>query len=426
MKTIPADLLVDIEAGTVCTLILVTLTNGTVYGFTDHDAPLTVNGQTYVPVAGNCAIKLNLTSDASVSKQDMTSQWLPIASEADLLEGLYDFAQVNVQLASWKDPSFGSVTIFAGRIGRISWTDQGFTASAFSNMWQLQQNIGIEFTANCRHKFGAQQDPQGVAGCLYNASNQIYDGAIISDIINAVEFRVGINATVPGTPNSPNAPSLSATAVFPSTSGGAQYLAPTEGTPYSYSVSAIVDGIESAPSPISSIYIDDTIVNPNGLTWNTLFTGELPMDAIGATVTLNWNAIPNASAYNVYGRTSQTLLATVTGTTYTDNGSGSGGTIAPPYGDFFANGFVTMTSGQAKGLSREVKFCHSGRLQLWLPFERPVASGDTFQIQVGCVKTTSACEYKFNNLVNFGGFPGIKPQVLYTAPHTSTGAVVKK
>jgi len=661
MKNIPAALLTALESGQVATLITVTLTNGTVYGYTDHDAPLTVNGQLYVPIAGQSVLKMNLTSDASVSTQDVVAAWTPVISEQALLEGLYDFAAVEFALCawgtaqasysqtvladkpvafwmlnetsgtvaadssgngyngtytggftlgqpgipaggngvkfdgstgyvvaplvttatasatleawvnfdnqsalhgpfvelgtatlsgggngysmgcgngaydiasndfislyeskSWNTPasavpiptagwhhcvivigansqttyyldgiqvgtnsnsviiaptgnsylatdylgnsdryfggllsncavyntalsaariqahynagmgllqsdasSLGSVTVFGGRIGRVSYIDKAFTAQAFSNMWSLSQNIGIEFTANCRHKFGATQDPQGVGGCFYNASGQVYQGAIVGEIINEVEFYVGMNSATPATPNSPNAPSLSATPVFPSTSGGTQYLAPTEGTPYAYSVSAIVDGVESPSSPISVIY---TTLSIQGLPtfWQSLFQAVLPGNAVGSTITVSWNAVADATAYNIYGRDSQTLLATVTGTSWTDNGSASGGTINPPYGDFFSNGFLTMTSGQANGLSREVKFCHSGKLQLWLPFERPVAVGDTFNVQVGCIKTTSACQYKFNNLLNFGGFPGIRPQVLYTTPTTGTGSAVKK
>lgn len=427
MKTIPSALQADIEAGYIASLLLVTLADGTVYGYTDHDNPLTVDSQLYTPTVGSATLKLNLTTDASVSNQDVTSIWTPIISEQAVLEGKYDFAKISVSLASWKNPQYGSVSMFAGRIGKIVYQDKGFTATAFSNMWNLNQNIGIEFTANCRHKFGATQDPQGVAGCNYNASGQIYQGAIVGTIINAVEFYVGINAQTPATPNSPNAPTLSATPVFPSTSGGVQYLAPTEGAPYSYSVSAIVGGVESPTSPISSIYTTLAIAGPPTF-WQSIFQAVLPGNAMGSTITLAWNAVPNATAYNIYGRFNQTLLATVSGSTltWTDNGSGSGGTVDPPYGDFFSQGFLTMTSGQANGLSREVKFCHSGKLQLWLPLERPVAVGDTFNIQVGCVKTASACQYKFNNLINFGGFPGIKPQALYTTPQTGTGSQVKK
>ncbi len=640
MKTIAPALLAAIESGTVATLIKVTLTNGAIYGYTDHDAPLTVDGQEYVPIAGQSVLKMNLTSDATVSTQDVVAGWTPVLSEQAVLEGLYDFAQVEYALCSWVAPPsyaqtilgdqpraywpldettgtvaydksgnglngtiepgvtlgqpgipgapgamlfngssgyidvpassllcpltegsveawvkinnysaigdwvstgenggyrvrslsgsasivysnanqlsspsalptgyvhvvvtfsasgsqiyqngvlvasggaaysqsagtaalhigaciqyreyfngllsnvaiydmplsaaqvsnhynagmdfsalrLSAIPIFGGRIGKITYIDKGFSAQAFSNMWNLSQYIGIEFTANCRHKFGATQDPQGVGGCFYNASGQVYQGAIVGSIINAVEFYVGMNANVPATPNSPTPPQLSATPVLPSQSGGTQYLAPTEGAPYSYSVSAIVDGIESAPSPISSIY---TALFIQGLPtfWQSLFQAVLPGNAVGSTITLSWNAVPGATAYNVYGRFNQTLLATVTGTSWTDNGSASGGTIAPPYSDFFSQGFLTMTSGQASGLSREVKFCHSGKLQLWLPLERPVAVGDTFNIQVGCIKTLPACQFKFANQLNFGGFAGIKPQALYTTPQTGTGTSVKK
>lgn len=423
MRSLSSGLAAALAQGYVATLCLVTLKDGTIQGYTDHDAPLTVGGQTYQPAAGMTAIQLHLSNNASVSTQNIQAGWTPIISEAAVLSGRYDFAQVAFALCAWNAPSDGSVPLFGGRLGMVKYTDQGFQADIFSNMWSLSQFIGIEFTANCRHKFGATADPNGVGGCFFDASGLTFPGTIVGEILSAVEFYATIDAQTPGTPNSPGAPSITVNPVY-AQQGGSAYLDPTQGAPYSYSVSAIVNGIESAPSPISSIYILSPLNNQS--TWEGVTSYLLNGEQIGATNTIGWGAVPNASAYNVYGRTTQTLLATVSGTSWTDDGSSAGGTVAPPYGDYFSNGLVTMTSGQAAGLSREVKFAHSGRLSLWLPFERPVAVGDTFSIIVGCVKTTSACMFKFNNLLNFGGFPGIQPELLYRSPRVQTGGGGKK
>ncbi len=423
MRPISAALLTALENGYVATLCLVTLGNGTVQGYTDHDAPLTVNGQTYVPAAGMQAIHMHITNDASVSNQNLQAGWTPIISEQAVLEGTYDYAQVSFALCAWNEPGLGSVPIFGGRLGIVKYTDQGFQADIFSNMWSLSQFIGVEFTANCRHKFGATQDPNGVAGCNFDASGLTFNGTIVGEIINAVAFYATIEGNTPGTPNSPNQPSLTVNPVY-AQQGGSAYLDPTQGAPYTYSVSAIVDGIESPTSQTASVYVLSALNLQSS--WSGVVSYILNGNQIGATVTVAWNAVPNATAYNVYGRGSQTVLATVTGTSWTDDGSSAGGTVAPPYGDYFSQGFLTMTSGQAKGLSREVKYAHSGQLALWLPLERPVAVGDTFTIQVGCVKTTAACRYKFNNLLNFGGYPGIQPELMYRSPRVQTGGGGKK
>ena len=516
MRAISTALLAALENGYVATLCLVTLTDGSVQGYTDHDAPLTVGAQTYQPAAGMTAIQLHLTNNASVSNQDLQAGWTPVISEQAVLQGTYDYAQVSFALCAWNEPSLGQVPIFAGRLGMVKYTDQGFQADIFSNMWSLSQFIGIEFTANCRHKFGGgaggigsvtivepgtaggpgqvpvtfasadgtqpttpaeayaiigeiassffwesstfgitevvvtapglgysfpvnasvevsgaqltvselgTQDPNGIGFCGVNASPMTFDGTIVGEIVNAVEFYATIDAQVPQTPNSPNAPGLTVNPVY-AEQGGSAYLDPTQGAPYTYSVSAIVDGVESPTSPTSSMYVLSALNLQTN--WTGISSYLLNGKQIGATITVAWNAVPGASAYNVYGRGSQTVLATVTGTSWTDDGSSAGGTVPPPYGDYFSQGFLTMTSGQANGLSREVKFAHSGKIMLWLPMERPIAVGDTFSIQVGCIKTSSACQYKFNNLANFGGFPGIQPELMYRSPRVQTGGGGKK
>ena len=101
MKTISPTLLTAIESGNVATLIKVTLVNGDVYGYTDHDIPLTVGGILYTPAAGQSVLKMSLTSDATVSFQDVVAAWTPVISEQALLEGLYDFAAVEFALCAW-------------------------------------------------------------------------------------------------------------------------------------------------------------------------------------------------------------------------------------------------------------------------------------------------------------------------------------
>lgn len=51
------------------------------------------------------------------------------------------------------------------------------------------------------------------------------------------------------------------------------------------------------------------------------------------------------------------------------------------------------------------------RIELYLPM--PEAPLYSIELYPGCDKTTTACKDKFNNVINFGGFPHIKPEVLY-------------
>lgn len=76
-----------------------------------------------------------------------------------------------------------------------------------------------------------------------------------------------------------------------------------------------------------------TCVTASGLETNVSYAANVTTGSGTATntVTITWNAVPNAASYNVYGRTSSSYLKTanVTTTSYTDTGSVTP-TGAPP------------------------------------------------------------------------------------------------
>lgn len=72
---------------------------------------------------------------------------------------------------------------------------------------------------------------------------------------------------------------------------------------------------------------------------------------------------------------------------------------------WFTGGGLRFTSGANAGATIEVK-AHAGTsLQLWVPVARPVNVGDTFSVTAGCDKSVATCRVKFDNVVNFRGFP---------------------
>jgi uncharacterized phage protein (TIGR02218 family) len=76
---------------------------------------------------------------------------------------------------------------------------------------------------------------------------------------------------------------------------------------------------------------------------------------------------------------------------------------------FFRYGVLSFTSGAAAGLSADIedhgKGAGADSLTLWLPMAAGVAAGDTLQVTAGCDKRFSTCKAKFNNRLNFQGFP---------------------
>ncbi|WP_264213727.1 DUF2163 domain-containing protein [Leisingera thetidis] len=79
--------------------------------------------------------------------------------------------------------------------------------------------------------------------------------------------------------------------------------------------------------------------------------------------------------------------------------------------DWFTGGRLTVLSGAAEGLWAAVKAdqSHAGgrRITLWEPVRAPVAPGDMVRLEAGCDKRMETCRLKFNNLLNFQGFPDI-------------------
>ncbi len=78
---------------------------------------------------------------------------------------------------------------------------------------------------------------------------------------------------------------------------------------------------------------------------------------------------------------------------------------------WFARGNLIWASGANSGLKAEVKMHAKSAgvvtLELWQAAVEDVEAGDAFTITAGCDKEASTCRLKFDNLVNFRGFPDV-------------------
>lgn len=78
---------------------------------------------------------------------------------------------------------------------------------------------------------------------------------------------------------------------------------------------------------------------------------------------------------------------------------------------WFEGGILEVTSGAAAGLRAAVKHDRVSGLRrkvlLWQAISVPLAVGDTLRLIAGCDKRAETCREKFDNLLNFQGFPHI-------------------
>ncbi|MGK7652590.1 DUF2163 domain-containing protein [Roseovarius sp. B08] len=79
--------------------------------------------------------------------------------------------------------------------------------------------------------------------------------------------------------------------------------------------------------------------------------------------------------------------------------------------EWFRHGVLRVQDGAATGLSgtikRDVMLAHARQIELWHPLRADISSGDTVRIIAGCDKRTKTCRFKFDNYLNFQGFPDI-------------------
>ena len=74
---------------------------------------------------------------------------------------------------------------------------------------------------------------------------------------------------------------------------------------------------------------------------------------------------------------------------------------------YFDAGLITFTSGANAGRKMEVKTFTTGVVNLQQPMPFALAVDDTFSIHAGCDKSLATCRDRFNNVINFRGFPYI-------------------
>ncbi|GAB4283417.1 MAG: DUF2163 domain-containing protein [Roseovarius sp.] len=78
---------------------------------------------------------------------------------------------------------------------------------------------------------------------------------------------------------------------------------------------------------------------------------------------------------------------------------------------WFRFGRLRVLSGDAVGLGGTIKhdrFENGLRVvELWHPLRAGIAPGDRVQLIVGCDKRAETCRFKFDNFINFQGFPDL-------------------
>ncbi len=159
------------EVLTLATCWRARLTNGTVYGFTDHTSDLEFMGNTYLASTGYTPTAVTTNSNLSVDNLDVEGYLDSEAiSEGDIFAGLWDYAEIEIFQVNYKDLTQGFLGLRRGWLGQIKTGRSTFVAELRGLLQPLQQTIGELFTPGCRYKLGYARCQKDLTDFTFTAS----------------------------------------------------------------------------------------------------------------------------------------------------------------------------------------------------------------------------------------------------------------
>lgn len=182
---VSAELQAHLSTGTttLCRCWGVTRSDGVKLGFTDHDVDLSFDGFVFRAGTGLTASALEQSSGLSVNNAEAVGALSSAAvTEADLMAGRFDGAEVLVWLANWETPA-ERVLLFRGSMGEISRGSGAFSAELRGLSEALNQPHGRVYQTRCGTILGS-------ARCGVDTSDFGYSIEVdVSDVAGGKVFR---------------------------------------------------------------------------------------------------------------------------------------------------------------------------------------------------------------------------------------------
>ena len=156
MRDIPENLQSHIDSGatTLCHIWTLTRKDGAVFGFTDHDDNLDVDGVNYIARSGMSGGDVDGSLGFSIDNGHVES----VLSDAritadDINAGLYERAELSCAVVNWQDTS-QRMTLTRGQLGEMTQKGESFTAEWVGEGTKLNRSQGRVFSRLCDAAFG--------------------------------------------------------------------------------------------------------------------------------------------------------------------------------------------------------------------------------------------------------------------------------
>ncbi len=170
-------------ATTVCRVWTITRRDGKVMGFTDHDREILVDGVPCRADAGMTARVLHQTTGLSVDNTEAFGALSAVSiTEADLMAGRFDGAEVRAFLVNWQSPN-DFIEQFRGTIGEVTRTGGSFKADMRGLSERLNRPHGMAYTPACAAVLGDSR-------CQFNLAQPGYSAeALVASVEDGRNFR---------------------------------------------------------------------------------------------------------------------------------------------------------------------------------------------------------------------------------------------
>jgi len=178
------------EASTLATCWRLQRRDGVLVALTTHDRDLEVDGIRYRANGGLTASAVMESGDLAVDNLEvagvLSSGGLPAA---DLVQGRFDGARVDIFLVDWRAPEAGSLLIKRGTLGTVTREDGAFRADLRGLSDTLKRSAVEAYSATCRAELGDRRCKRGL--------NDFEREAEIENVIDAITFDAGALAGDP-------------------------------------------------------------------------------------------------------------------------------------------------------------------------------------------------------------------------------------
>lgn len=191
MKSLSVGLAAHIaqEVTTLATCWRIERRDGQVFGFTDHLEALVVDGVTYQAASGYTASAIKSTAGMNVDNLEVSGGLDASAiTEADLLAGKWDFAEVRIFQVNYEDLTQGTNKLRRGWLGEVRTADGAFTVELRGMMQLLQQNIGRVVSPACDADLGD-------ARCKVNLGS-FSNGTVSGTLTSVTSNRVFVDSSL--------------------------------------------------------------------------------------------------------------------------------------------------------------------------------------------------------------------------------------